>query len=192
MAPPHLIPVAPDATDGRVLSRHQHNCYCPYHNLEQVPCVPTQSCNTYHQNSAALATTTSAVQHHGDDALPGRRPFTRVIDQEIAKEKSVARPFAVSEERLFGIGPLAVPAMSSTQRSDYGSVDVAHDGMNFNPTENAHSSLVLPDGTTSLPENLPEEEFIRYYQQLTPAERKRQLQSQKAALLEEQQYLRKV
>lgn len=211
VAPPPFIsapPLVPEPMDGRFLLRHQHNCYCPYHNLEQVPSHTMQGCTSY-QNCTTPPS--GDMQHRSDGTLPGQRPFTKVIDQEIAKERQSARPPAVSEERLFGIGPLSLPTMSSTQRSDYGSVvpghDDATDGVNFEPLrpESAHSSTqdgtqghscdnnnVLPGGTTSVPENLTEDEFIRYYQQLTPAERKRQLQTQKAALLKEQQYLRKV
>ena len=198
VAPPFMPAplVGPDPTDGRLLPPPQHTCYCPYHALGHLHTLPTQGCYT-----SCTAPPGGDVRHHGGDALPTQqRPFTKVIDEEIAKEKHSARP-ALAEDCLVGIGPLSVPEMSSTQRSDYDSVLTGtSSSARFVPLqpESVRSSTqdvvqdCVPGGTTGLPESLTEDEFIRYYQQLTPAERKRQLQTQKAALLKEQQYLRKV
>ena len=198
VAPPFMSAplVAPDPTDGRLMPPPQHTCYCPYHALGHLHTLPTQTCYT-----SCTAPPSGDVRHHGGDAQSKQqRPFTKVIDEEIAKEKHSSRP-ALAEDHLVGIGPLSVPAMSSTQRSDYGSVITGTtSSAEFVPLqpESVRSSMqdvmqdCVPGGTTGLPESLTEDEFIRYYQQLTPAERKRQLQTQKAALLKEQQYLRKV
>ena len=185
--------VAPDPTDDRLLPPPQHTCYCPYHALGHLHTLPTQSCY-----ESCTAPPSGDVRHHGGDAQ--QRPFTKVIDEEIAKEKHSTRPALtedhlvgigpLTEDRLVGIGPLSVPEMSSTQRSDYGSVITGiTSSTGFVPLQPESVRSSTQDG---LPESLTEDEFIRYYQQLTPAERKRQLQTQKAALLKEQQYLRKV
>lgn len=102
------------------------------------------------------------------------RPFTHMIDKMIEEEKN--------KSQVIQKDPMLEPVMSSTKRSDM--------SLEFQPLQpDPPSSL---QQTTEMERSHPmsDEQFAKYYKNLSPFERKRQLQAQKSALLEEQRHLK--
>ena len=128
----------------------------------------------------------------------GERPFTNMIDKLIQEERN-------KTERINS---------QHTQKTNHNNIDLDVQQQQANPphpqvnaqlaTTSNHTSSqtdfqpLIPEtdseaafsGVGERIEPMSDEQFVRYYKDLSPFERKRQIQMQKAALLEEQTYLK--
>ena len=158
------------------------------------------------------------VQGEGEDERPSGqpRPFTAMIDKMLAEER------VTSDDREARLGPtvnanfkrqplsqsaqsndfrLLLPDVTSNSTTQVSSASGSDTSTPRNEDEQLAADILRPKSRSTprnpkqaalMPERLSDSEFMEYYKQLTPTDRKKQLNVQKQALMDEQERLKRL